>query len=114
MLNFEQFAQLGQDRNYLSKFRLMFRVTTRGFSQEFQRWTDAVNTANSLKPKCKSWLEDIRIFDSENLVWVYSLSHTYPQYIGAGTYKRLAILFLTEAVAEEEQTADDVGYCKVE
>ena len=38
---------------------------------------------------------------------VYSLSHTYPQYIGAGTYKRLAILFLQEAVAEEEQVADD-------
>lgn len=84
----------------------MFQVTTRGFSQEFEKWTDAVNTANSLKPKCKSWLEDIRIFDGENLVWVYSLSHTYPQYIGAGTYKRLAILFLTEAV-EEQQTADD-------
>lgn len=84
----------------------MFRVATRGFSQEFERWTNAVNTANSLKPKCKSWLEDIRIFDGENLVWVYSLSHTYPQYIGAGTYKRLAILFLTEAV-EEQQTADD-------
>ena len=85
----------------------MFRVATRGFSQEFERWTDAVNTANSLKPKCKSWLEDIRIFDGEHLVWVYSLSHTYPQYIGAGTYKRLAFLFLQEAVAEEEQTVDD-------
>lgn len=85
----------------------MFRVATRGFSQEFERWTDAVNTANSLKPNCKSWLEDIRIFDGENLVWVYSLSHTYPQYIGPGTYKRLAILFLQEAVADEEQVADD-------
>lgn len=85
----------------------MFRVATRGFSQEFERWTDAVNTANLLKPKCKTWLEDIRIFDGESLVWVYSLSHTYPQYIGPGTYKRLAILFLQEAVAEEEQVADD-------
>jgi hypothetical protein len=87
----------------------MFRVATRGFSQEFERWTDAVNTANSLKPKCKSWLEDIRIFDDEDLVWVYSLSHTYPQYIGAGTYKRLAILFLQEAVEEEEYAVDDSG-----
>lgn len=86
----------------------MFRVATRGFSQEFERWTDAVNTANSLKPNCKSWLEDIRIFDGENLVWVYSLSHTYPQYIGAGTYKRLAILFLQEA-AEAEQAVNDNG-----
>lgn len=87
----------------------MFRVATRGFSQEFERWTDAVNTTNLLKPKCKSWLEDIRIFDGENLVWVYSLSHTYPQYIGSGTYKRLAILFLQEAVEEEEQAADNSG-----
>lgn len=85
----------------------MFRVATKGFSQEFKRWTDAVNIANSLKPKCKSWLEDIRIFDGENLVWVYSLSHTYPQYIGPGTYRRLAILFLQEAAEEEEQVADD-------
>jgi len=87
----------------------MFRIATRGFSQEFERWTDAVNTANSLKPLCKSWLEDIRIFDGENLVWVYSLSHTYPQYIGAGTYKRLAILFLQELVEEAEQAVDDSG-----
>jgi hypothetical protein len=86
----------------------MFRVVTGGFSQEFKRWTDAVHTANSLKPKCRSWLEDIRVFDGENLVWVYSLSHTYPQYIGAGTYRRLAILFLQEA-AEEEQIADNTS-----
>ena len=85
----------------------MFRVVTGGFSQEFKRWTDAVHTANSLKPKCRSWLEDIRVFDGENLVWVYSLSHTYPQYIGPGTYRRLAILFLQEATEEQEQVADD-------
>lgn len=85
----------------------MFRVVTKGLSQEFERWIDAVHTANALKPKCKSWLEDIRIFDGEDLVWVYSLSHTYPQYIGPGTYRRLAILFLQEAAAEEEQVTDD-------
>ncbi len=80
----------------------MFRVVTGEFSQEFERWIDAVYTANSLKPNCKSWWEDIRIFDGENLVRVYSLSHTYPQYIGPGTYKRLAILFLQEAAEDEE------------
>jgi hypothetical protein len=42
---------------------LMFRVVTGGFSQEFERWIDAVHTANFLKPNCKSWLEDIRVFD---------------------------------------------------
>ncbi len=79
----------------------MFKVITRNFSQEFERWTDALNQAKALQPKCKSLLEDIRIFDGEELIWVYSRSHTYPQYIGAGTYKRLALLFLQEATEEE-------------
>lgn len=79
----------------------MFRVLTHGYSEEFERWTDALETANSLKPECKSWLQDIRIYDGEELVWVYSRSHTYPQYIGAGTYNRLARLFIQEAIAEE-------------
>lgn len=83
----------------------MFRVITPGFSQEFKRWTDALNTAQSLRPKCKSLFEDIRILDGENLVWVYSRSHAYPQYIGPGTYKRLAILFLQEAQENSEESA---------
>lgn len=78
----------------------MFRVVTRGVSQEFERWTDALEQANSLKPSCKSLLQDIRIFDGEELIWIYSRSHTYPQYIGAGTYRRLALLFLQEASEE--------------
>jgi len=78
----------------------MFRVLTRGYSEEFERWTDALETANSLKPKCRNWLQDIRIYDGEELVWVYSRSHTYPQYIGAGTYNRLARMFIQEAIAE--------------
>ena len=79
----------------------MFRVLTRGYSEEFERWTDALEVANSLKPKCQSWLQDIRIYDGEDLIWVYSRSHAYPQYIGAGTYNRLARLFIEEAIAEE-------------
>lgn len=79
----------------------MFRVVTPGFSQEFERWTDALNTAKALIPKCKSWLEDIRIYIGEDLIWVYSKSHKFPQYIGAGTYDRLARLFLLEAAEEE-------------
>lgn len=78
----------------------MFKVVTRGFSQEFERWTDALNTAKSLQPQCKSLLQDIRIFDGEELVWVYSRSHTYPQFIGPGTYNRLAQLFLQEIMEE--------------
>jgi len=80
----------------------MFKVVTRGFCQEFERWTDALNTAKSLQPKCKSIFEDIRILDGQEIVWVYSRSHTYPQYVGPGTYKRLAILFIQEASEEQE------------
>lgn len=88
----------------------MFKVITQNFSQEYQRWTDALEMANSLKPKCRSLLQDIRIYDGEELVWVYSRSHTYPQYIGAGTYSRLAHLFIQEAMEEaesEEAEAED-------
>ena len=79
-----------------------FRVATRGYSEEFERWTDALNAANALKPKCKSLLQDVRIFYGEELIWVYSRSHTYPQYIGAGIYDRLVRLFVEEARAEQE------------
>lgn len=84
----------------------MFRVITREFSQEFERWTDALNTAKSLQPQCKSLFQDIRIFDGKELIWVYSRSHTYPQYIGAGTYNRLARLFLQEATENDEVDGD--------
>jgi hypothetical protein len=85
----------------------MFKVVTRNFSQEFVRWTDALNMANSLKPKCKSLFEDIRIFAGEELIWVYSRSHTYPQYIGAGTYRKLAMLFIEEAKQEQQELEND-------
>jgi len=83
----------------------MFKVITPNFSQEFHRWTDALETANALKAKCRSLLEDVRIYDGEDLIWVYSLSHTYPQYIGPGTYNRLARLFIQEAMEDEEAQA---------
>lgn len=76
-----------------------------GFSQEFERWIDALNAANALKPKCKSLTQDIRIFLFDDLVWVYSRSHKYPQYIGAGTYDRLARIFIQEAIEESDDAA---------
>ncbi|MBD2048098.1 hypothetical protein H6F78_21300 [Coleofasciculus sp. FACHB-64] len=85
----------------------MFKVITREFSQEFERWTDALNTAKSLQPKCKGLFQDIRIFDGKELVWVYSRSHTYPQFVGAGTYNRLARLFLQEATEDSEVDGED-------
>jgi hypothetical protein len=84
-----------------------FKVATRGYSEEFERWTDALNAANALKPKCKSWLQDIRIFAGEELVWIYSRSHRYPQYVGAGNYDRLARLFILESMQEEENQTEN-------
>ncbi len=78
----------------------MFKVVTPRYSQTFDRWTDALNTAKSLIPECKSLTEDVRIFLFDDLIWVYSRLHKYPQYIGAGMYDRLARLFLQEAIAE--------------
>jgi len=85
----------------------MFKVVTRGFSQEFERWTDALEIANGLRPQCRGLLQDIRILDQGDVVWVYSRSHTYPQYVGPGTYNRLARLFIQEALGEEGAIADD-------
>lgn len=87
----------------------MFKVVTRDYSQEFERWTDALEAANALKPKCKSLLQDVRIFDNDELIWIYSRSHRYPQYIGAGTYDRLARLFIFEAMLEEELKAEETN-----
>lgn len=84
----------------------MFKVVTRDYTAEFERWTDALNAANALKPKCKSLFQDIRIFAGEELIWIYSRSHLYPQYIGAGTYNRLAQLFVLEAMEEQQAEAD--------
>ncbi len=84
----------------------MFRVATRGVSQEFERWTDALEAGKVLIPQCKSLLQDIRIFDGDQLVWVYSRSHTFPQFVGAGSYNRLARMFIAEAISEQEE-ADD-------
>lgn len=82
----------------------MFRVVARGASEEFERWTDALYKAKALMPHCKSWTEDVRIFLFDELIWIYSRSHKYPQYIGAGTYDRLARLFIQEAMEEDGQS----------
>lgn len=79
----------------------MFRVITSGFEAEYTRWTDALNQANSLIPNCRGLFKDIRIYYGDNLIWLYSRSHKYPQYIGPGIYDKLAKLFITEAMEEE-------------
>ena len=85
----------------------MFRVMTPGFEATYERWTDALNQANSLIPQCKGLFKDVRIYYGENLIWLYSRSHKYPQYIGAGVYDKLARLFIQEAIAEEAANNSD-------
>lgn len=83
----------------------MFRVVFQNQSQEFERWTDALEAGKALIPKCKRLTEDIRIYLFEDLIWLYSREHKFPKYIGGGTYDRLARLFIQEAL-EEAQQAD--------
>jgi hypothetical protein len=86
----------------------MFKVVTRNIIQEHVRWVDALEAAKALIPDCK-WFQDIRILDEGELVWVYSRSHKYPQFVGAGTYDRLARLFLLETAVETgaDETVDE-------
>lgn len=79
----------------------MFRVVARDYSQEFERWTEALNAAKALIPECKSWTQDIRIFLCDDLIWLYCKEYKYPKYIGAGTYDLLAKLFIQEALEAE-------------
>jgi hypothetical protein len=85
----------------------MFRVFTKDYDRQFERWTDALDAGNSLKSKCKSLFQDIRIFDGDELIWVYSRLHTYPQYIGAGVYDKLARLFIMENATMVDVEVDE-------
>lgn len=85
----------------------MFSVVFQNQVQEFDRWTDALEAGKALIPQCKSLTEDIRIFLFDDLVWLYSREHKFPKYMGAGTYDRLARLFLQEAMEEETQEASE-------
>ena len=88
---------------------MMFKVIARGFTQTYDRWTDALNVAKSLMPQCK-WFDEIRIVAQEDLIWVYSRSHKFPQFIGPGTYDRLARLFIAETMtAAAEALADQAA-----
>jgi hypothetical protein len=78
----------------------MFRVMTKGFSQEYDRWTDALDKANSLVPDCKGLFNEVRILEKGILIWSYSRSHKYPMYIGGGVYDRLARRFVLENTLE--------------
>ncbi len=86
---------------------MSFKVVTPGFEQEFERWTDALEKANSMKSSLKSWFKDIRILEGDpssaqsnwRAVWTYGRGRSHPEYLGPGTYDRLARLFIEEGQA---------------
>jgi hypothetical protein len=82
----------------------MFRVLTKDFDETFDRWTDALEAGNNLKSKCRSLFQDVRIIEGKEVVWVYSRLHSYPMYMGPGTYDRLVKLFLIENAESEDPT----------
>ncbi len=83
----------------------MFKVVTPGFSQEFERWTAALNAAKTLLPNCK-WTETVKIYLCDEVVWLYSREYKYPQYIGAGNYTLLAKLFIQETLEDAANTTN--------
>jgi hypothetical protein len=84
----------------------MFRViATMGQDQQFERWIDALEAAKALMPDCRGWTQEIRILDEGAIIWSYTRSHKYPQFIGPGTYNRLARQFLQEAAEDEARLA---------
>jgi hypothetical protein len=73
----------------------MFKVMAPKFSQEFELWTEALEQGKALIPKCK-FFDEVRILEKGELVWVYKRGYKYPQFVGPGTYDRLARRFVLE------------------
>jgi hypothetical protein len=85
---------------------MTFKVTAPKFEQEFERWTDALEQAKALAPTCKGIFQEVRIIEDGQLIWVQDRFHRYPQFLGPGTYKRLALLFIQEEL-DAQQTQQD-------
>ena len=49
-----------------------------------------------MRPQLKSWFKDIRILENGRPVWIYGRGRKHPEYLGPGTYDRLARLFIEE------------------
>ena len=88
---------------------MTFKIVTPGYEQDFERWSDALEKANSLRPSLKSWFKDIRILERAErgwvLVWVFGRGRKHPEYLGPGTYDRLARLFIEEGQTEAAKSA---------
>ncbi len=85
---------------------MAFKVVTPGYEEAFERWTDALEQANSMKSSLSSWFKDIRILEDTGRgwtpIWTYGRGRSHPEYLGPGTYDRLARLFIAEGQAEAQ------------
>ncbi len=85
---------------------MSFKVTAPHHNEQtFERWIDALGMAKSLIPKCKGIFQEVRILENNELVWVYDRFHRHPQFMGAGTYNRLALRFCQETLEDEAKNA---------
>ncbi|WP_404788759.1 hypothetical protein [Altericista sp. CCNU0014] len=80
---------------------MAFKVSAQNFEQSFERWIDALEMAKSLIPSCKGLFGQVKVLEDGKLVWAYDRFHRYPQFFGAGTYKRLARRFVLETMEDE-------------
>lgn len=83
---------------------MAFKVLAPHFEQVFERWIDALEVAKSLIPSCKGLFQQVKILEDDKLVWAYDRFHRYPQFFGAGTYRRLAHRFLLESGEDDTST----------
>jgi hypothetical protein len=80
---------------------MAFKVVAPNVEQDFERWIDALDIAKSLIPTCKGLFQQVKILEDGKLLWAYDRFHRYPQFFGAGTYKRLARQFVVETLEDD-------------
>jgi hypothetical protein len=80
---------------------MAFKVVAPNVEQDFERWIDALDIAKSLIPSCKGLFQQVKILEDGKLLWAYDRFHRYPQFFGAGTYKRLARRFVVETLEDD-------------
>lgn len=84
---------------------MAFKVVAPNVEQDYERWIDALDIAKSLIPTCKGLFQQVKILEDGKLLWAYDRFHRYPQFFGAGTYKRLARQFVVETLEDDAESS---------
>jgi hypothetical protein len=84
----------------------MFKVMAPKFSREFELWTEALEQGKALMPGC-GFFDEVRILEKGELVWMYKRGYKYPQFVGPGTYDRLARRFVLEITAQGPENLEE-------